>query len=400
MISGIFLSNIFYTKTKNCIYSKATRRHINWHLFFNIPSKQFMKAAQTISHRRLIQLHRDHRESARAASLLYVTDSKPGITRVKQGKGYRYIWQGKTLRNKKELERIRQLAIPPSWTNVWICPVADGHIQATGSDMNGRKQYRYHADWHRLRTDTKFHRLFEFGKTLSRLRRKVRKDMMSRGLTEEKVIATIIDLMEKTYVRIGNNGYEKLYGSYGLTTLKDRHVTVGSEKISLTFTGKKGIEHAISIRDRRLARIIKQCRDIPGKELFQYYTPEGDRKCIDSGMVNNYIKTATGDAFTAKDFRTWAGSLHALQVLKKLGCPDSDTQLRKNIIIVFEEVSKKLGNSRNICKKYYVHPCLIQLYEEGKLDAMLAGTLSTAFRGLNSEEKLLMQVIKKSIAKA
>lgn len=351
----------------------------------------------SLSHRQFLKLHTDHQLSARAASLVYVSDNKPGICRLKAGKTYRYTYQGKSIRNKDELERIKKLAIPPSWSQVWICPRANGHIQATGIDLNGRKQYRYHQQWHELRTDTKFHRLFEFGKSLSRLRRKTRTHMAIKALSEEKVLATVIDLMEKTYIRVGNNGYEKLYGSYGLTTLKDKHVRVKNGNITLAFTGKKGVEHAISIRDKRLARIIKQCRDIPGKELFQYYTDTGERRSIDSGMVNNYIKQATGNEFTAKDFRTWAGSLQALQVLRKLECPQSDAELRKNIATVLDAVSNKLGNSRNICKKYYVHPCLIQLYEENKIKDILCSPSIAGTSGLSVEEKILMEAIKKSL---
>ena len=356
-----------------------------------------MPKTVSLTHRQLLKLHTDHRQSARAASLVYVSVGKEGISRIKAGKGYRYTYLGKTLRDKEELERIRKLAIPPSWKDVWICPKSNGHIQATGIDLNGRKQYRYHPQWHEFRTDTKFHRLFEFGKALSKLRRRTRKHMASNTLCEEKVLATVIDLMEKTYIRVGNNGYEKLYGSFGLTTLKDKHVTVKKDNISLAFTGKKGIEHAISVRDKRLARIIKQCRDIPGKELFQYYTDSGERKTIDSGMVNSYIKEATGSAFTAKDFRTWAGSLHAMQVLRKLECPKTESELRKNIATVLDAVSNKLGNSRNICKKYYVHPSLLQLYEDDKLKDLLCSAGMAGLSGLNAEEKILMEALKKTL---
>ncbi len=352
-----------------------------------------MQKLKSLSYRDHLKLHRDYQRAARVASLLYTSDSKPGITRIKKGKGYGYIFKGRSVTKKEILERIRKLAIPPSWTSVWICPKANGHIQATGIDMNGRKQYRYHHDWNKCRQDTKFHRLAEFGKALPRLRRQIRRDMNTSGLTESKVLATVINLAERTYIRVGNNGYEKLYGSYGLTTMKDKHVTLKNGRISFAFTGKKGVSHEISIYDRKLARIIKQCRDIPGKELFQYYSDSGDRKCIDSGMVNNYIKSATGGEFTTKDFRTWAGSLQALQILRKLDPPQNEADLRKNIATVMDQVSNKLGNTRNICKKYYVHPELIKLYEEDKLKS--GWQLAPKTSGLDPDEQILMQVIKR-----
>jgi len=249
-----------------------------------------VKQKDTLSHQKILKLDKDHKQAAKAVSLIYTSDSKPGITRQKKSRGYIYLVAEKPLKNKAELERIRKLAIPPSWSQVWICPDPNGHIQATGIDLNGRKQYRYHTEWSKLRTETKFHRLYEFGKALPLLRKKIKKDLEKAELTENKVLATIVHLMERTYIRVGNNGYEKLYGSYGLTTLKDRHVTIKKEDIQFSFRGKKGIEHSISIKNKRLARIIRQCRDIPGKELFQYYTSDGQKRSVDSGMVNNLYK--------------------------------------------------------------------------------------------------------------
>src|SRR5687768_14198429 len=240
-----------------------------------------MKQQAPFSHTKILKLDKDHKLAAKAASLRYISDGAQGITRQKKGKGYTYFFGGKTLKNKVELERIKKLAIPPSWTRVWICQDANGHIQATGLDLNGRKQYRYHADWSKLRTQTKFHRLYEFGKVLPVLRSKIKKDLKEPELTEKKVLATVINVMEHTLIRVGNNGYEKLYGSYGLTTLKDRHVKIKKEGILFSFTGKKGIEHSINVKSKRLARIIRQCRDIPGQQLFQYYTSDGQKKNID-----------------------------------------------------------------------------------------------------------------------
>lgn len=351
-----------------------------------------------LSHKKILQLDKNTRQAARAADLLYVSDGKPGITRKKKGKGFVYIYQDKIIRKKEELERLKKLAIPPSWTGVWICPSPNGHIQATGIDLNKRKQYRYHSDWHSFRTHTKFHRLYEFGKSLPRMRRKIRRDLREGGLTEKKVLATVVNLMEQTFIRVGNNGYEKLYGSYGLTTLKDKHVAIKKENIRLSFTGKKGIEHSVTVRSRKLARIIKQCRDIPGKELFQYYTEEGQRKSVDSGMVNNYIKEAAAGEFSAKDFRTWAGSLHTLGCLRTMPEGKTEAEIKRNIVSVLDEVSIKLGNSRNICRKYYVHPGLIQLYEENKLESYCkVSPVDSKGNGLSADEKILLSVVRKTM---
>lgn len=357
-----------------------------------------MKQKGALSHQTILKLDKDHKQAAKAARLVYTSDSKPGISRLRRKKGYTYLVAGKPLKNKTELERIKKLAIPPSWSRVWICPDPTGHIQATGIDLNGRKQYRYHSEWNKLRTETKFHRLYEFGKVLPLLRKKIKKALETAELTENKVLATIVHLMEQTYIRVGNNGYEKLYGSYGLTTLKDRHVAIKKEDIQFSFRGKKGIEHSISLKNKRLARIIRQCRDIPGKELFQYYTSDGQKRSVDSGMVNDYIKEITQAEFTTKDFRTWAGSLQAMECFRSLAEPLNASDIRKNIITVLDAVSNKLGNSRSICKKYYVHPVLIQLYEENKLKNYFpASPAKRITAGLSIEEKILMRTLKKSI---
>lgn len=352
-----------------------------------------------LTHKKLLQIDKDHKQAAQTARLHYVTDKEPGISRSQSGKSITYLFQGKKLTDKEQLERIRKLAIPPSWSDVWICYRPDGHIQATGIDLNKRKQYRYHADWNQLRTQTKFHRLYEFGKALPCIRKRIQKDLSQSELNENKVLATVINLMELTYIRIGNNGYEKLYGSYGLTTLKDKHVQVNNEKILFSFTGKKGKEHTITVRNKKLARIVKQCRDIPGRELFQFYQSDGSKRRIDSGMVNNYIKEATGHDFSAKDFRTWAGSLQALQSFCSLQEALDEKDIKKNVVVVLDEVSKKLGNTRSICRKYYVHPGLIELYEQNKLIACLNknGKSPALVKGLTAEENKLMQVLRKNL---
>jgi DNA topoisomerase-1 len=354
-----------------------------------------------LSHKEFLKIDKDYSKAAKVAELKYVTDKDKGIQRQKKGDHFVYIYDEKPLKDKKELERIKKLAIPPAWTNVWICPSENGHIQATGFDIRNRKQYRYHQFWNTLRNETKFHHLYEFGKLLPSLRLKVEEDLAKKELCEEKVIATVISLMERTYIRIGNDGYEKLYGSYGLTTLKDRHVKIEGDKLIFSFKGKKGIFHNVSIRNRRLARMVKACRDIPGKELFQYFDAEGNRKSIDSGMVNRYIKEASGGDFSAKDFRTWAGTLDVLRAFKAMGQAGSDSDCKKNIIAALDEVSKKLGNTRTVCKKYYVHPGIIKLYEEQNLEKYLKELDSIEkpddLSGLTSEERVLMKILQELV---
>ena len=351
-----------------------------------------------LSHKEFLRLDKDYEKAAAIISLVYVRDNMPGIARIKKGKGYSYVFRNKTLREQEQLKRIQKLAIPPSWSHVWICPVGNGHIQATGFDLKKRKQYRYHALWNTLRNETKFHRLFEFGKALPQLRQRIEKDVSKKELDESKVIATVISLMERTFIRIGSNDYEKMYGSYGISTLKDQHVSVDGDKMRFSFTGKKGITHDISLKNKKLARIVKQCREIPGKELFQYYGPDGERKSIDSGMINNYIKSATEMDFSAKDFRTWAGTLQALESFRAVGDAVTDSQTKKNIVSVLDEVSIKLGNTRTVCRKYYVHPALLRLYEEKKLLNYLKDLdkeeENDALPGLTPSEKVMMKILK------
>ena len=350
-----------------------------------------------ISHREFLKLDRDYKKSATLADLVYVSDTQPGIARLKKGKGFSYLFNEKPLKDKKEIRRIRSLAIPPAWTNVWICSYPNGHIQATGHDLRHRKQYRYHPLWTVLRNETKFHRLYEFGKVLPVIRAKMEHDLAKRELTETKVIAAVISLMERTSIRIGNEGYEKLYGSHGLTTLKDKHVEIKGDKIRFSFKGKKGKYHTITLKNKKLARIVQNCRDIPGKELFQYYDADGNRHAIDSGTINNYIKEASGMDFTSKDFRTWAGSLNLLRAFSSIGEAVTQAETKKNVIAALEEVSLKLGNTRTVCRKYYVHPGLIELYENNSLQKYLA-ELDKLEKpddktGLACEEQILMKIL-------
>jgi len=296
--------------------------------------------------------------------------------------------------------RIRKLAIPPAWTKVWICTKANGHIQATGYDIRGRKQYKYHPQWSAVRNQTKFHRLYEFGKELPKLRKRIEKDMCSTKLTRGKVLATVVSLMERTFIRVGNSEYEKLYGSYGLTTMKDGHVDISGATMKFSFKGKKGIFHAITLKNKRLARIVKACRDIPGKELFQYFNEDGVRCSIDSGMVNDYLREATSKDFSAKDFRTWAGTLSILSSFKAIGQAATQSEMRKNVLQALDEVSAKLGNTRTICKKYYVHPEIIRMYEGQTLQKYLdqldaIEKCDSENDDLTQDEKVLMKILKR-----
>jgi DNA topoisomerase I len=333
------------------------------------------------------------------SNIVYVKSDSKGISRIKKGKGFAYIYDDKPLKEKEQIERIRKLAIPPAWTNVWICSLPNGHIQATGFDKMQRKQYRYHPLWNAMRDETKFHRLYEFGRALPKIRARVEEDYKRKDLCLEKVVALVVSLMERTYIRIGNSSYEKMYGSYGLTTLKDKHVAVEGSSIRFCFKGKKGIDQLVTIRNKKIANTILACRDIPGRELFQYFDEEGNRKSIDSGMVNQYIKDAAGGMeFTAKDFRTWAGSLNMLWAFKSIGETMSDSDSKKKIVEALDKVSKKLGNTRTVCKKYYVHPGLIKLYEDNSLKQYLDKLEEIESPEITGEltvsEEILMKILK------
>jgi DNA topoisomerase-1 len=342
--------------------------------------------------RKFKAIYNDPVKSAQTVDLVYVSDSQPGIKRVKRGKKFSYVHGNKIVDDEKTLARIRSLVIPPAWENVWICTLGNGHLQATGKDTRKRKQYKYHALWCKLRNQAKFSHLLEFGKALPAIRARVNKDLALPGLPLKKVLAVIVALMEQTSIRVGNNMYEKLYGSFGLTTLKDQHVKINGEKMLFSFKGKKGIAQKVSLRSKRLARIVKQCRDIPGKELFQYYDENGNHKSIDSGMVNHYLKEITGKDFTAKDFRTWSGTIYALKALKEIGPAKNKSAANKNIVAALDRVAEHLGNTRAVCKKYYVHPVVLTLYEEGKLEKYFEKKWP-GDEALNEEENIIMKIL-------
>jgi DNA topoisomerase I len=356
------------------------------------------EAIENIPKRRLKSILKNPVKTAEAVNLVYVNDSQPGIERVKKGNSFEYVLQGKKITDEEALIRIKRLVIPPAWENVWICPLDNGHLQVTGIDTRGRKQYKYHSSWNALRNHTKFYKLFQFGEALPGLRVKMEKDLSLTGLPQEKVLATVVSLMERTNIRIGNCSYEKLYGSYGITTLKDKHVKINGTSIKFSFKGKKGVYHDISIKSKRLASIVKKCQDIPGKELFQYYDEAGEQRTVDSGMVNDYIKTISGGDFTAKDFRTWSGTVQALLAFKDLGFSETQTGTKKNIVAALDVVSNLLGNTRTVCKKYYVHPLIISLYESKTLEKYLAQLENLEKdddeSDLTKEERLLMNILK------
>ena len=306
--------------------------------------------------------------SARAAGLRYTSDCNPGIRRVRHGSTFRYFSaSGRRLTNRDELDRIKRLVIPPAWEDVWICSDGRGHLQATGRDARGRKQYRYHPKWREARDETKYYRLIGFAQALPKIRRRTRADLRRQGLCREKVLALIVRLLEKTLIRVGNDEYAKQNRSFGLTTLRDAHVNVQRGRVKFTFRGKSGVEHDIELDDPRLARIVKACRDIPGYELFQYYDEAGVRQTVGSGDVNAYLKEITGQDYTSKDFRTWAGTVLAAQLLRGFEPCRSDTEARRNIVRAIDDVSKRLGNTKAVCRKSYVHPDVLDAYFDGSL---------------------------------
>lgn len=318
--------------------------------------------------KKLEKIGRDPKITAKAVGLRYVSDSAPGYTRKQAGKGWSYYdADGALVKDKELIKQFNSLVIPPAYTNVWISPFYNSHLQFTGVDAAGRKQYRYHPSWNSIRNQSKYHRLQTFASHLPSIRAQVDKDLARPNLDHDKVVALVVRLMELTSIRVGNESYKKLYGSFGLTTLQDRHVKIEGTRLNFEFKGKKGVMHKIALQSRKLARLVKQCRDIPGKELFQYYDKEGKRCSIGSGDVNNYLKQITGEDFTAKDFRTWAGSVSALYAFKAAGEFETVSECKKKIISVLDEVAVNLGNTRTVCKKYYVHPTVIKSYEEGTL---------------------------------
>lgn len=341
--------------------------------------------------------------SARSAGLAYTTDARPGIRRVASGRGFRYLDSaGRSIRDGATLARIKSLVIPPAWTGVWICPDERGHLQATGRDGRGRKQYRYHPRWREVRDETKYHRMIGFAQALPAIRRRTSADLRRQGLTREKVLAAVVQLLEKTLIRVGNGEYAKQNRSFGLTTLRDGHVDVKGERVRFSFRGKSGVEHEVDLEDRRLARIVKACRDIPGYDLFQYYDEDGERQAIGSADVNAYLQEVSGLDFTSKDFRTWAGTVLAAQLLRDFEAVDSDAQRRKNIVRAVETVAKRLGNTKAVCRKCYIHPAVFDAYLDGtmlKTVAQRAKRVAQSAARLSEGEAAVLGLLQRRLAR-
>lgn len=347
---------------------------------------------------KIVKIMKDPEASARAVNLIYTSDAESaGIIRKKTGKKYAYFKDGEKIKDKEEIKRINGLVIPPAWENVWICALDNGHLQATGFDAKKRKQYRYHPLWSALRNHTKFYRMLQFGYALPEIRLHIEQDLALRNFEKRKILALIVSLMQRTNIRIGNNAYEKLYGSFGLTTLKDKHVKIKGQKMTFSFKGKKGIMHKIDLKSRRLSRLVQKCKDIPGKELFQFLDEDDNRHSIDSGMVNNYIKEISGEDFTAKDFRTWSGTVNALIAFKEIGYAESNTEYKRKVKEALEMVASHLGNTSTVCRKYYVHPLVINLYENNSikkyLDELEQIEENDGKADLTQEEKLVLKIL-------
>jgi DNA topoisomerase-1 len=344
----------------------------------------------------------DNVRAAKEAGLVYVSDESPGITRNKQGKNFIYLdLQGKQIRNRQTLERIRMLAIPPAYHDVWICPSDRGHIQAVGRDDRNRKQYRYHEKWREVRDENKYGRMIDFAKALPRIRQQVARDLKRPGLPREKVLAAVVKFMEMTLIRVGNDEYAKNNNSFGLTTLRDRHAKFSRGKMRLEFRGKSGVEHEFEIDDPRLARIAKQCQDLPGQELFQYLDEQDVVHDIGSADVNDYLRQTTGKDFTAKDFRTWAGTVLAATALQEFEKFDSKAQAKKNVVRAVETVAARLGNTKAVCRKCYIHPEILNAYMEGTLIDNLAGraaTLAKSMGKLQPEEAAVLALLQSRLA--
>jgi DNA topoisomerase I len=341
--------------------------------------------------------------AAKEAGLRYTTDAKPGIRRIRRGRAFTYVdAAGKRVRSAAELARIRGLVIPPAWTDVWICPDARGHLQATGRDARGRKQYRYHPKWREVRDETKYYRVIGFGRALPLIRRTTSGHLRRQGLPREKVLATVVQLLEKTLIRVGNDEYARSNRSYGLTTLRDGHVEVKGPRLRFTFRGKSGVEHEVDLNDRRLAKIVKQCRDLPGYELFQYIDEDGERQTVGSDEVNGYLKEITGEDLTSKDFRTWAGTVLAAQLLREFEAFTSNAQAKKNILAAVEMVAKRLGNTKAVCRKCYIHPAVFEAYLDGSMEetiAQRARKVSRAVDRLTADEAAVLRLLRARITR-
>ena len=346
----------------------------------------------------------DPRDAAESVGLVYVADEEPGIRRRKAGKGFSYLRQGKAIKDAATLKRIKSLAIPPAWTDVWICSKSNGHIQATGRDAKNRKQYRYHPEFRGVREGVKFEHLMQFARLLPKIRAKVSEHMAMRGLPREKVLATTVHLLETTLIRVGNEDYAKTNKSYGLTTLRDSHVKVNGSELRFKFQGKSGKTWRLKVNDRRVAKIVKACQDLPGQELLQYVGENGATQDVKSTDINSYLKEITGQEVTAKDFRTWAGTVLAAMALHEFESFDGHAKAKKNVRNAIERVAARLGNTPTICRKCYVHPEILNSYLSGSFLLEVKDEVDTGLRDeladLRPEEAAVMALLRVRLARA
>jgi len=307
---------------------------------------------------------------------------------------------GHIVRNPQEIRRIRALVIPPAWRDVWICPDARGHLQATGRDARGRKQHRYHPRWRQIRDETKYHRMIGFAQALPAIRRRTAADLRRTGLPREKVLAAVVQLLEKTLIRVGNDEYARQNRSFGLTTLRDGHVEISGGRVTFSFRGKSGVEHEVDLDDRRLARIVKACRDLPGYDLFQFVDDEGRRQAIGSADVNDYLRGISGEDFTSKDFRTWAGTVTAATLLRDCEAFESEAQGKRNIVRTVESVAKRLGNTKAVCRKCYIHPAIFDAYLDGSMvRTMQQGARRVKIAALSGDEVAVLALLQRRAAR-
>jgi DNA topoisomerase-1 len=345
-------------------------------------------------------------EAAQEAGLRYVTDETSGIARHAAGKGFAFRDSaGRAVKDRPTLARIRHLAIPPAWTDVWICPLANGHIQATGRDARGRKQYRYHPEWSAIRDSAKFERTIAFGKALPRIRARVARDLARRGLDRQKILAAVVRLLETTFIRVGNERYARENGSFGLTTMRDRHVRIGRGVMHFEFRGKSGKRHEVDLHDLRLAGIVRRAQELPGQDLFQYLDENDEPQKIGSVDVNDYLRDVAGEEFSAKDFRTWAGTVLAAVALRELAAFETKAQARKNLVQAVEAVAQRLGNTPTVCRKCYIHPVVLQSYLDGTTIESVKAEAGRLLRhgrrrsgaGLGAEEKAVLQFLQRRL---
>lgn len=348
----------------------------------------------------ILRLTADPQAAARAARLRYVSDDQPGVTRKRWGRGFTYFDpQGNRITDPELRARFEQLVIPPGWTDVWICTDENCHIQATGRDEKGRKVYIYHPRWEELRNETKFNRMVHFGEALPRLRRQVDADLRQRGMPRERVLAAAVRLLQETLIRVGNEEYARNNNSFGLTTLRNEHVDVDGARLHFEFRGKSGKMQSVDVRDPRAARVLRQLQDLPGQRLFQYVDDEGETREVTSEDVNQYVRAATGDHFRAKDFRTWGGTVHAVRVLQQMGEAEDEKQAEKNVVELFKQVAKQLGNTPAVCRQYYVHPCVPNCYREGAFFTLCAEAQPTPEEEewLDPEEQLALHLLRQHV---